>query len=156
MKQMAKGILKSELPKDLEKNIDGVKWYLWHGNVFNALQRLDNIEDDLNCVDDPKALKLYNTVSEFYGYINNNKNMIPNYQDRHHYGECISTAFVESTVNEVISKRMRKKQQMRWTQKGAHLLLQLRTKTLNNELEGNFKNWYPEFRAENKINKNAA
>ncbi len=156
MKQMAKGILKSELPKDLEKNIDGVKWYLWHGNVFNALQRLENIEDDLNCVDDPKALKLYNTVSEFYGYINNNKNMIPNYQDRHHYGECISTAFVESTVNEVISKRMRKKQQMRWTQKGAHLLLQLRTKTLNNELEGNFKNWYPEFRAENKINKNAA
>ncbi|MFN8579281.1 MAG: ISKra4 family transposase [Candidatus Sericytochromatia bacterium] len=156
MKQMAKGIPKNESLKNLEKDIDGVKWYLWHGNVFNALQRLENIEDDLNCVDEPKALKLYNTVNEFYGYIENNRNLIPNYQDRHQYGECISTAFVESTVNEVISKRMRKKQQMRWTQKGAHLLLQLRTKTLNNELEGNFQNWYPEFRAGDKINKNVA
>ena len=29
-------------------------------------------------------------------------------------------AFVESTVNEVISKRLVKKQQMRWTKRGAH------------------------------------
>src|SRR5690606_24060767 len=120
MKQMAKGLSKYDSLKDTEKNIDGVKWYLWHGNVFSALQRLENMEDDLSFVDDPKALKLYNTVKEFYGYIDNNRSLIPNYQNRHHYGECISTAFVESTVNEVISKRMRKKQQMRWTQKGAH------------------------------------
>ncbi len=32
------------------------------------------------------------------------------------------TAFVESTVNQVISKPMVKKQQMRWTPRGAHLL----------------------------------
>jgi hypothetical protein len=59
----------------------------------------------------------------------------------------ISTAFVESTVNYVISKRMVKKQQMRWTPKGAHLLLQIRTKALNNEFEEVFRNWYPKFRA---------
>ena len=55
----------------------------------------------------------------------------------------ISPAFVESTVNEVISKRMKKKQQMRWTKKGAHLLLQVRIKTLNGELKETFKRWYP-------------
>ena len=38
--------------------------------------------------------------------------MIPNYGERYSYGEPISTAFVESTVNEVIAKRMAKKQQM--------------------------------------------
>ena len=43
-------------------------------------------------------------------YIQNNQNMIPNYGERHRYGEAISTAFVESTVNEVVSKRMVKKQ----------------------------------------------
>jgi len=59
----------------------------------------------------------------------------------------ISTAFVESTVNQVISKRMVKKQQMRWTQRGAHLLLQIRTRVLNNELEEVFRHWYPQFRA---------
>jgi hypothetical protein len=38
---------------------------------------------------------------------------IVNYGDRYRNGETISTAFVESTVNEVISKRFVKKQQMR-------------------------------------------
>jgi hypothetical protein len=56
-------------------------------------------------------------------------------------------ALVESTVNQVISKRMVKKQQMRWTQRGAHLLLQIRPKVLNNELEEVFRHWYPQFRA---------
>jgi len=59
------------------------------------------------------------------------------------YGEAVSTSFVESTVNELISKRMVKKQQMRWTQRGAHLLLQVRVKTLNNELKSHFAQWYP-------------
>jgi hypothetical protein len=38
--------------------------------------------------------------------------------------ERISTAFVESTVNRVVSKRFAKKQQMQWSKKGAHRLPQ--------------------------------
>jgi hypothetical protein len=52
---------------------------------------------------------------------------------------------VESAVNQVVSKRMVKKQQMRWTPKGAHLLLQVRTRVLNDELGDAFRRWYPEF-----------
>jgi hypothetical protein len=40
---------------------------------------------------------------------------------------------VESTVNQVISKRFCKKQQMAWTPRGAHLLLQSRTRVLNGD-----------------------
>jgi len=50
---------------------------------------------------------------------------------------------LESTVNQVISKRMVKKQQVRWTPRGAHLLLQIRTRVLNDDLAGVFKRWYP-------------
>ena len=57
----------------------------------------------------------------------------------------MSSAFVESVVNQVISKRMVKRQQMRWTPKGAHRLLQVRTKVLNDELGGMFQRWYPAF-----------
>ena len=32
---------------------------------------------------------------------------------------------------------------MRWTQRGAHLLLQTRTKVLNDERKGKFLEWYP-------------
>src|SRR5208282_3047361 len=49
-----------------------------------------------------------------------NQNFIPNYGDRYRHGEKISTAFAESAVNQVVSKRMVKKQQMRWTESGAH------------------------------------
>lgn len=38
-----------------------------------------------------------------------------------------------SPVNEVVSRRMVKNQLMRWTQRGADLLLQVRTLTMNNE-----------------------
>jgi hypothetical protein len=56
----------------------------------------------------------------------------------------MSTGFVESTVNQVISKRFCKRQQIQWTKRGAHLLLQTRVKTLNGELGSMFKRWYPD------------
>ncbi|MDD2708668.1 MAG: hypothetical protein PHV34_11820, partial [Verrucomicrobiae bacterium] len=42
---------------------------------------------------------------------------------------------------QVIDKRMSKKQQMRWTPFGAHQLLQVRTKVLNDEWEATFRSW---------------
>ena len=56
-------------------------------------------------------------------YIDNNAQLIPNYGEKYRYGESITTAFVESTVNEVVAKRMVKKQQMQWSPTGAHYLL---------------------------------
>jgi hypothetical protein len=53
---------------------------------------------------------------------------------------------VESAVNQVVSKRMVKRQQMQWSQRGAHLLLQIRTRVLNEEWENTFRKWYPVFR----------
>ncbi len=80
------------------------------------------------------------------GYVHNNAYLIPNYGEKYRYGETITTAFVESTVNEVVAKRMVKKQQMQWSQLGAHSLLQTRTAVLNGELRGHFEEWYPELK----------
>jgi len=74
-----------------------------------------------------------------------NAGRIPNYGERRRAGEAISTAFTESAVNQVISKRMVKKQQTRWTPRGAHLLLQIRTRVLNDQLANDFRHWYPSF-----------
>jgi hypothetical protein len=35
------------------------------------------------------------------------------------------------------------KQQMHWTKRGAHLLLQVRAQVLNNDLRATFERWYP-------------
>ena len=148
MQQMAKGLPSREPLQDLKGDLARVKWYLWHGNVFRALQVIEDIEMDLETcegeVAEPNKLtNLLKAVREFWGYIAGNQNFIPNYGERYRYGEAISTAFVESTINWVVSKRMVKKQQMRWTKPGAHLLLQVRTKTLNGELRDAFCHWYP-------------
>ena len=37
---------------------------------------------------------------------------------------------------------------MQWDERGAHLLLQTRVKTLNGELERVFRRWYPDFPVE--------
>jgi hypothetical protein len=88
--------------------------------------------------------KLLKAVQDFAGYIAANVEFIPDYGDRYRNEETITTAFVESAVNQVVSKRMVKRQPMRWSQKGAHLLLQVRTQVLNQELRGTFRDWYPD------------
>ncbi|MGH7868269.1 MAG: ISKra4 family transposase, partial [Candidatus Dormibacteraceae bacterium] len=105
-----------------------------------------DLEVDLD-VEEPSVsqAKLFKAVREFDGYLRANAARIPNYGERRRAGEAISTAFVESTVNQVISKRMVKKQQMRWTPRGAHLLLQIRTRVLNDDLAADFHRWYPGF-----------
>ena len=85
-------------------------------------------------------------VRELDTYIANNAALIVNYGERYRNGERISTAFVESTINQVVSKRMVKQQQMQWTPEGAHLLLQVRIQVLNKDWEDTFRHWYPNFR----------
>jgi len=80
---------------------------------------------------------------EFQTYVANNAHAIPNYDERHRYGEGVSTAFVESTVNTVVGKRFSKRQQMRWSRSGAHLVLQTRTRVLDGTLRTRFQSWYP-------------
>lgn len=85
-------------------------------------------------------------VGEFATYIALNASSVVNYGECYRHGERISTGFVESTVNQVVSKRMVKQQHMQWTPEGAHLLLQVRTHVLNDEWETTFRSWYPGFR----------
>jgi hypothetical protein len=89
---------------------------------------------------------LYKAVSELATCIKNNRSSIPNYGDRYRNAEPISSATAASMVNQVISKRMCKQQQMRWTPAGVHRLLQLRVRTLDGELFNTLKKWFPELK----------
>jgi hypothetical protein len=150
LNQFAKGMCHTDpdAGAELLEKLDSAKWYLWHGNVEQGLERLD----DCYCLcDDPelrydKRRKLVQHLSDMITYIDNNSHLIPNYGEKYRNGETITTAFVESTVNEVVAKRMVKKQQMQWSRQGAHCLLQTRTAVLNGELRDHFEEWYPEMK----------
>ena len=149
--QFAKGLVHADeaLGSAVQTQLESAKWYLWHGNVYEALLKIEDCEMDLECAENdyPNLGKFLKTLQEFHIYIENNQALIPNYGERWRYGEAISTAFVESTINQVVAKRFVKKQQMQWTKEGAHFLLQTRTAVLNGELDKQFQKWYPNFRS---------
>ena len=160
MQQTAKGL--PETIQDEEETftlrdpvvhqLERLKWSLWHGNVYKAFHKIAALAMDLDVAaattGNATARKLLKAIEEFHTYIERNRAFIPNYGERYRYGERISTGFVESTVNQVISKRFCKKQQMQWTKRGTHLLLQTRVKVLNQELGTVFQRWYPDLQLE--------
>jgi hypothetical protein len=115
--------------------------------------------DDIECLADDVAAsldetptstplrKLGTTLGEFATYIASNVGHIVNYGERFRAGERISTGFVESAVNQIVDKRFDKRQSMRWTPRGAHLLLQTRTRVLNGDLDRLVRRRYPAFRS---------
>lgn len=161
LNQYAKGAARvdEKLSGEIREDLRRVKWYCWHGNVYEALRHIRFVEMDAETLlyeleethpagDHRRPKKLLKAIGEFRSYIESNASMIPNYGERRRYREAISTAAVESTVNAVVNKRFCKKQQMQWSREGAHLLLQNRTRTLNRELADTFRRWYPELTCE--------
>jgi len=93
--------------------------------------------------------RLERHVRELLGYLERNESALVHYAARRRGGEPISTAFVESSVNEIVAKRMNKKQQMRWNRATVHPFLDVRTAVLNDTLEDAFRRRYPGFRSAN-------
>jgi hypothetical protein len=91
----------------------------------------------------PEQLLKVAAAHEFAVYVSSNASSLINYGERYRAGERISSCLAESTVNAVISKRFAKRQQMQWTKRGAHLLLQIRTRALDGTLRPLFERWYP-------------
>ena len=93
--------------------------------------------------------RLEHHVGELLAYLERNQGALVHYAARRRNGEPISTAFVESAVNEIIAKRMNKKQQMRWTRTTVQSFLEASTAVLNENLEDDFSHRYPGFRPTN-------
>jgi hypothetical protein len=135
-------------------SLDSIKWLLWHGNQHRALETIGFLEDDVGAleVDYPNLGKFARATHEFAVYITSNTGSLINYGERYRAGERISSCLAESTVNAVISKRFAKRQQMQWTPRGAHLLLQTRTRALDGTLRHLFERWYPGLANDNDAN----
>ena len=141
--------------KALQDGLTRIKWHRWHGNAERALEKIRGLDATLATHQDAplvarkysKCKPLARLLADFHTSVAQNSGFIVDYAERQRYGERVSTGFVESAVNQVLAKRMVKRQQMQRTQKGAHLLVQARTKVLNEEWEGCFRQHYPGFRS---------
>jgi hypothetical protein len=126
----------------------GLKWRLWHGRSHEAFDRLRTI---LRMTKRPSLLEkttirfIRRLTSDLIAYLANNIDSLPNYGQRYRAGQRISSAFVESAVNQLIDKRMSKSQQMRWDLQSAHNLLQVRVRVVDGQLRDDFARWHPGF-----------
>ncbi len=126
-----------------------IKGYLWNGNLHDGRRAIEGLVMELEGIEtDYAGIKAQRKAAgEFDTYIRNNAGMIPNYAERRRCGERVSTGFVESAINTVVGKRFDKRQQMRCSKAGEHLMLQARTRTLDGMLRGKFEQWYPGLKA---------
>ena len=121
MQQIARGLppAHDETKTEIVARLERVRRFLWHGNGRRALEIISHVEEDVLDIAEPDGLleadegplpvppqarKLLRHLREFGGYITDNARMIPNYAERRRNSEVVSTAFVESTVNQVVAK----------------------------------------------------
>jgi hypothetical protein len=79
-------------------------------------------------------------------YLELNADSMPNYGKRYRGHVRTLTGFAESAVNEIIAKRMSKRQQMRWNRYTFQRFLEVRIHVLNGTLEDAFRHWHQGFR----------
>jgi hypothetical protein len=152
--QAARGVdaADARLAAEAVRGLERAKWRLWHGRWPGCRRKLAAL---CRWARRPSVLgiagigRLEYHVGELLAYLERNQGALVHYAARRRNGEPISTAFVESAVNEIIAKRMNKKQQMRWNRATVQPFLDVRTAVLNDTLEDAFRRRYPGFRPPN-------
>jgi hypothetical protein len=125
----------------LVETIDRIRWRLWHGQVRRGL---DLIGETMATLERPitdaspaaiAARKVVRLLLALETYVLGQADIIIDYAAARHAEEPISTAITESTVQWLLHRRMNAQQQMRWSPRGAHLMLKVRTAAANGTLE---------------------
>jgi hypothetical protein len=146
------GAADTHLSCEAVRGLERAKWRLWHGRwpgcrrKLAALWRWARRTSICGMVG---IGRLEHHVAELLTYLERNQGALVHYAARCQDGEPISTAFIESAVNEIIAKRMNKRQQMRWNRATVQPFLDVRAATLNDTLEDAFRHRYPGFRPAN-------
>jgi hypothetical protein len=100
--------------------LNRAKWKVWHGNLYGASIALSSFYEGVDIQvmiaesDSGRstiAKQVRERVVELWSYLTANQTRLINYGRQHCEGHRISTARVESTVDQLVDWRMEKKQQ---------------------------------------------
>jgi hypothetical protein len=126
----------------LVETIDRIRWRLWHGQVARGLDLIGETSVTLDSVANGKkpaavaARKVARLLRDLETYVCGQSDIIIDYATARRQDEPISTAVTESTVQWLLHRRMNAQQHMRWSPRGAHLMLKVRTATAKGRLSG--------------------
>jgi hypothetical protein len=126
--------------------VERLRWRLWNGKATNARISIDRIRvvrhhfqggRDERKRTTPSG-KLWTALHALDKYLSGQNDWLVNYAERYRAGLRVGTALTEGTANFLVNRRMNKSQQMRWSRRGADLLLQVRCAVYNGTLGTDF------------------
>ena len=122
--------------EELLEDIAAVRWRLWNGQTDRAIDLIGRLFQDLKADEQGSSAiaPLRGGLLNLRIYIEQNRGSITNYGARYREGRRIASTAAEANVNNLVARRMVKKQQMRWSVRGANLLLQVRVALANGDL----------------------
>jgi hypothetical protein len=152
--QAARGlrVADANLAAEAVRGLERTKWRLGHGRWPGCRRKLSALcrwARRTSIRGTAGIRRLEHHVGELLAYLERNREALVHSAARRRNGEPISTAFVENAINEIIAKRMNKKQQMRWNRATVQPFLDVRTTVPNDTLEDAFRCRYPGFRPAN-------
>jgi hypothetical protein len=126
--------------------VDRLHWRIWNGRAKDAKITLDRIRAVMPAFQgepgdrkrDPPSRRLWTALREIDRYLTSQSAWLVNYAERHRAGLRVGTSITEGTANFLVNQRMNKSQQMRWSHRGADLLLQVRCAVLNGKFGSSF------------------
>jgi hypothetical protein len=126
--------------------VERLHWRIWNGKAKNAQLTLDRIRKVMHVFRGERghrirgvaSRKLWHALHEIDSYLNGQSARLVNYAERHRAGQRVGTSVTEGTANFLVNRRMNKSQQMRWSRRGADLLLQVRCAVYNGALTSGF------------------
>jgi hypothetical protein len=114
-------------------------WRIWNGKDAKlTLERIRQVmpvfQGQGDRKRDPSSRRLWTALREIDHYLTSQSAWLVNYAERHRAGLRVGTSITEGTANFLVNRRMNKSQQMRWSRRGADLLLQVRCAGFNGKL----------------------
>jgi hypothetical protein len=123
--------------------IERLHWRIWNGKAKDARITFDRIRQNMHAFQGeqghrtmgvPSSRKLWHALREVDKYLRSQSARLVNYAKRYRAGLRVGTSITEGTANFLVNQRMDKAQQMRWSRRGADLLLQVRCAVYNGAL----------------------
>ena len=117
--------------------VERIRWRLWHGRVRRALDLIGETLAWLDAATEAApaaAAKVAALLRGLETYVSGQAGLIIDHAKARRDGEPISTATTEGTVQWLLHRRMGVGKQMRWSPKGAHRMLKVRTAVANGTL----------------------
>jgi len=119
--------------------VERLRWRIWNGKAKNAQRSIERIRKVMHVFQGEHGHrtrgapsgKLWSALHEVDSYLSGQSAWIVNYAQRYRAGLRVGTSITEGTTNFLINRRMNKSQQMRWSRRGADLLLQVRCAVYN-------------------------